>query len=43
MTAAEWAVAAGGAFLIAFELWFFLGGRRALTTGSPRQSWKLYL
>jgi hypothetical protein len=27
VTAAEWAVAAGGVFLIAFELWFFLGGR----------------
>ncbi len=25
MTAAEWVVTVAGAFLIAFELWFFLG------------------
>ncbi len=26
MTPVEWAVALGGLALIAFELWFFLGG-----------------
>ena len=26
MTPVEWAVVLGGAALIAFELWFFLGG-----------------
>ncbi|HUP00494.1 MAG TPA: hypothetical protein VM737_03110 [Gemmatimonadota bacterium] len=29
MSGAEWAVTVAGAALIAFELWFFLGGRRA--------------
>ncbi len=28
MTPIEWAVVVGGAALIAFELWFFLGGLR---------------
>ena len=29
MTPVEWAIVLGGAALIAFELWFFLGGSPA--------------
>jgi len=33
MTPVEWAVVLGGAALIVFELWFFLGGSPGRSSG----------